>query len=340
MPENLSDGSRASGVDIGIPSSGRPRYLRAAVKSVLAQTFKDWRLIVSEDGKASEGVAAILREYLGDSRITYSATGFKVGAARNMTGFLETGSLPYVALLHDDDRWEPEFLARRVDFLERHPECAFVFSPVILIDENGREIERLRRVLADGVYAPRDVVPRLLRENIVPVPSVVVRRSAYEAVGPAFYEALHRIYDYEMWLRLATSFPVGYLGLWDACWRLHGAQSSSSLRDRPVEYETFLRRADQLLAKTHPDLRLTNRQRRRRLAGWLLTSALDALAQRDYATSRALLRRSLRADGRSLMDPRVLALAVGLLFGPPGRWTVGGVRRIVRRHGLSIHLVR
>ena len=141
-----------------------------------------------------------------------------------------------------------------------------------------------------------------------------------------------------MWLRLAISFPVGYLGLWDACWRLHAAQSSSSLRDRPVEYETFLRRADQLLEKTHPDLRLTDRQRQRRLAGWLLTSALDALAHRDYATSRALLWRSLRADRRSLIDLRVLALTLGLLFGPLGRRTVGCVRRIVRGHGLNIHL--
>jgi hypothetical protein len=45
---------------------------------------------------------------------------------------------PYMALLHYDDRWSPEFLARRVAFLERHPSCAMAFAGGQVIDEDGR----------------------------------------------------------------------------------------------------------------------------------------------------------------------------------------------------------
>ena len=76
------------------------------------------------------------------------------------------GSAPYVTLIQDDDRWDADFLARRIDFLERHQACAFVFSGTRAMDRDGREvaIERTRslaskdvsEVLPEGVYAPRE----------------------------------------------------------------------------------------------------------------------------------------------------------------------------------------
>ena len=66
-------------------------------------------------------------------------------------------------------------------------------------------------------------MPLLLRHNLIGMPTVLVRRSAYEAVGPAFDE--HTVYfDYQMWLRLALRFPVGYLAVWDASYRVHDRQ--------------------------------------------------------------------------------------------------------------------
>ena len=100
---------------------------------------------------------------------------------------------------------------------------AFVFSANREIDERSSETGRSRQVLAEGVHPPEQLVPLLLRHNLIGMPTVLVRRSAYEAVGPAFDEET-LYFDYQMWLRLALRFPVGYLAVWDASYRVHDRQ--------------------------------------------------------------------------------------------------------------------
>ena len=142
-------------VDVGIPTHDRPVFVVEAVESVLAQTFERWRLVVSEDGPGNPEVAAALRPYLDDPRVTHEVSGRPLGAAANMSRVLASGSAPYVAILHDDDRWEPEFLERRVDFLEAHPECAFVFSGHMDIDGNGDRTGHSKLRLDPGRPSPR-----------------------------------------------------------------------------------------------------------------------------------------------------------------------------------------
>ena len=62
-----------------------------------------------------------MREFTDDPGFTLVATGRNLGPAANWTRLIQQGSAPYVTLLQDDDVWDPDFLARRVAFLERHP---------------------------------------------------------------------------------------------------------------------------------------------------------------------------------------------------------------------------
>src|ERR1700752_1406565 len=92
-------------VDIGIPTFGEPRFLAETIESVLRQTFTGWSLTISENGPGSPAVAAAIDPFLSDSRVRYVTTGQNLGGARNSTKLVQAGSSPYVALLHDDDRW-------------------------------------------------------------------------------------------------------------------------------------------------------------------------------------------------------------------------------------------
>ena len=109
-------------------------------------------------------------------------------------------------------------------------------------------------------------MPLLLRHNLIGMPTVLVRRSAYEAVGPAFDE--HTVYfDYQMWLRLALRFPVGYLAVWDASYRVHDRQVTMTVEAAGGLQElTLLDQIDGLLAKA-PHVRPDRRQLRRRRPG-------------------------------------------------------------------------
>jgi glycosyltransferase involved in cell wall biosynthesis len=319
-------------VDVGIPTYRRPDYLREVIESVLSQTFDRWRLLISEDGSGSGAVAETVEPYLGDSRIRYATAGERLGPPGNKNILLRAGSAPYVALLDDDDRWHPSVLERRVSFLEDHAECGFVFSAVNEIDEAGRPLRKTGFFGAEGVVEGKDFAPRLLQGYFVRPATVLVRRSAYRAVGEAFDVDFPYIYDAEMWLRLAVHFPVGYLADCDADHRIHHAQDSFGVR-ASEQYLRFLDRAEAVVDRQPWAAQWSEQERNRTRSYWLLSATLDALEQGDRRAASAHLRRALRLHPRSIVDGRAAAALVGLsLGGRAGRLVGGSGRALARRH--------
>lgn len=321
-----------------MPTRGEAPYIGEAIGSVRAQTYPDWTLLVSENGPGGGELQHRLRPYLADERVRYSATGGDLGAAQNHTRLLRAGDAPYVAILHDDDRWDPGFLERRVAFLERHPECGFVFSGNREIDETSRESARSELVLTEGVHQPAELVPLMLRRNLVGIPTVLVRRSAYEAVGAEFSEDTIA-FDYEMWLRLALRFPVGYLAVRDADYRVHGQQVTMTVRRRGEEQIRLFEHLGALLDLT-PGIVADRRPLRRRLAGAHLSAALDALQDPDRRPVRRHLADALRISPAAAVDPRMPTALLGLVLGRRGSRAVDRLRFFVLRKGLRVHLRR
>ena len=154
-------------VDIAIPVYGTPEYLAEAMESVLAQTWRDFRLTIYQNGPGEEETRAIVDRYAGDQRIRYAPAGATLTAAENWTRCVRGSDAPYVAMLHEDDRYEPEYLERRVRFLDAHPGCGFVFSRMRDIDEESRELLSYPHRLAEGLEAALASAPLLLSELIV-----------------------------------------------------------------------------------------------------------------------------------------------------------------------------
>jgi glycosyltransferase involved in cell wall biosynthesis len=310
-------------VDVGIPTVGRCDMLVQAVESVLSQSFDGWRLVISENGAASPEVASALAGYLADPRIELRSTGHRVSAAMNHTILINAGTAPYVAILHDDDLWAPTFLERRVRFLKRHPDCGWVFSGTMQIDQNGEDLGPVKRVLREGVHAPEEFAPILLDPRaagtLLPAPTVeLVRRSAYEAAGAAFDESFPLTFDSEMLGRLAVRFPVGYLAGADAFYRLHASQTSFHQHwgDEMVRRQTSL---EARVRRSLPQVDLDSRKLARHRADVCLIAAMDAAEDGDRRRALACLRRSARARPRSLANPRAPATLLALISGRPGR---------------------
>jgi glycosyltransferase involved in cell wall biosynthesis len=323
-------------VDVGIPTHGRPRYVVEAIESVLHQELTDWRLTICEDGEGSDAVAQAVAPYLGDPRITYVTTGRHVGAAANMSRLIQRGDAPYVALLHDDDRWEPTFLARRVAVLEAHPECGLVCSRGRVIDESGAVIRDIPRKMPAALMAPAKFAPAMLRRNLVPTPTVLVRRAAYDTVGPAFDGRFPRIYDYEMWLRIGTRFSVAFIPDRDTHWRLHGEQSTVRGRRRGDELLAFLDHAEALIARELSGVRVATGARRYVRGRRLLSAGLDAVERDERREASALLGRAVRMHPPLLVNSRLAAALAGLAAGPQGRGLLGAARLYVRRKNLRV----
>jgi glycosyltransferase involved in cell wall biosynthesis len=323
-------------VDIGMPTRGAAPYLDEAIGSVTAQTYGSWSLFISENGPGE--LRERVEPYLGDSRIRFSPTGEDLGAARNHTRLIQEGDAPYVAILHDDDRWDPEWLERRVDFLEQHPECGFVFGGNREIDERSQVTSSSELVLSEGVHASREVVPQLVGHNLVGIPTVLVRRSAYEAVGPEFTEETVS-FDYEMWLRLALRFPVGYLAVRDADYRVHSGQVTMTNRKRGEDQIRLVERIRSLVAEA-PGIEGDERGLRRRLARAHLSAALDALQGPDRPGARRHLQAALKEYPPSALDPRAAGVVAGFVLGRRGRRALDRARYLVLRKCLRVHLRR
>lgn len=337
-----------------MPAYKRPQFIGEAIESVLAQTYSNWTLVVSENGPGSGEVEAVVQRYTGDPRVRYVATGQNVGPAANWTRLLQTGTAPYFTLIQDDDKWDPEFLARRVAFMEAHPACGFVYAGERKIDQHGRRIAIERTpslpaadvadVLPEGIYSPREYIWSLYHYKLggIHTPAicslgVMSRRSALEAVGPVFDDAFPFFYwDVELYLRMALRFPTGFIAVKDATQRIHHPSITSEssfdgeywIRYHEYHREWFLREL--------PDLRFP-RGYNETLADAYMMAALDSLERGDRRRCGRHLRRALASSPNSIMNPRIAAGVAGLVLGRRGTDLIARARaaRHVRTGALS-----
>jgi glycosyltransferase involved in cell wall biosynthesis len=185
-------------ITVVIPTYNHARYLGEAIDSVLAQTATPAEIIVVDDGSTDrpEEVVAL---YPSVRLIPQDNRG--LAAARN-TGW-RAGSSPFVAFLDADDRLRPNALEVGLAQLERHPSAAFNYAAYANVYWPSGRIGPVpfRPV-------PEDAFAAFLRVNPIGMHGAVLyRRECLESVG-GFAEELAASEDYELYLRLATRFPV------------------------------------------------------------------------------------------------------------------------------------
>ena len=187
-------------VSVIIPTYNRARFLGAAIKSVLAQSFKDLEIIVVDDC-SSEDTEAVIKRFP-DAALRYLRHAERRGgaAARN-TGITESSG-EFVAFLDDDDEWYPEKLARQMEILQAAPaEVGGVYTGYFIVDRATSQIR--------GQIVPTDrgdLSEKLLAGNCVgSTSSMLMRRSCFEKSG-LFDERLTSFQDYDLWIRAARKY--------------------------------------------------------------------------------------------------------------------------------------
>lgn len=324
-------------VDIVLTTYGPVPYLGEALASAFAQTYANWRLTLVDNSPETGEARAVLAAHEGDRRVRYLATG-GLSQAGNWTAAFASGDAPYIAMLHDDDLWDPEFVARRVEGLEAHPPCAFAFSAYREIDERGGLIALHAPRMRAGVLQPEEFVRHEYIRNAVPVTTVLYRRSAYEAVGGRFDPGAGYI-DYDLWMRLAVRFPVLSLHTRDCALRAHDGSVSTAFAQSGRNGELWLRfldSADATLDRERPDL-VPRRVRRRRRSAVLVSMAGDALLNENRDEAKGLLRGALRLHPPTLLDPRVPVLGALLATGPRASRYVAAARGAKVRWNLPMN---
>jgi glycosyltransferase involved in cell wall biosynthesis len=127
-------------VSIGLPVFNGERYLRQMLDSILAQTFTDFELIIS-DNASTDGTSDICRDYdAKDSRICYHRNQENLGAARNFNQAFHLSNGVYFRWASADDFFARDSIERCVDVLDSNPEVVLCYPRTILIDDQGNII--------------------------------------------------------------------------------------------------------------------------------------------------------------------------------------------------------
>ena len=204
-----------------IPTHNCADYLREALTSVLCQDPGSDRMeiIVVDDCSTRDDPAAVVRE-LGGDRVQFFRQKENVGKVRNYETGLQRSRGHLIHQLHGDDRIRPGFYRTMGKLFENNPQAGAAFCRSIYIDANGKwTCITGAEQYEDGIVP--DFLKRIVIKQRIQTPAVVVRREVYEALG-GFDRRFNCIEDWEMWIRVASQFPVAFSNNVLAEYRTHG----------------------------------------------------------------------------------------------------------------------
>lgn len=250
-------------VSVIIPAYNAERFLADAVESVLNQTWRDFQLIIVNDGSTDATESVAQRFGAGDSRITIvSKPNGGLSSARNAG--LAAASGEAICFLDADDILLPDKLQRQMAFLDRFPGCDLVFSDYYVADGD------LTPIWLETVRPPLATMQEYLLYRNGFAPMCPLLRSRLVAATGRFDETLRAAEDWDYWIRAAQHGRFSYLPGPVGVYRTHAGQMH---HDRELMRSSGRRVAEKNFPRG-------SRQRRTRLASVAWVEAKEAWCDR------------------------------------------------------------
>jgi alpha-1,3-rhamnosyltransferase len=327
-------------VSIVVPAYNRGAYLHTTIESVIGQTFRDWELVIHDDG-STDDTLAVARSYADNARIRVSTTLHGgVAVARNAGYAATDGQAPYVIFLDSDDVWEPDALKTMVECLESHPEWVGVHCTARCIDARGEFVPgdtltehlRHRKGFRDGrlLELPADQPTHFgafVYDTWVATPgTLLIRRHVLEQVG-TFDPAVAPADDADLVTRLSRHGDVGFIDSPLLRWRRH-ADTLTNTSNEWGRVALAVRR------RTLTDPSNTPEQLRAMRSAYV-SAVLEMLGEAHHDARRAL-HQVVKAT--NLLQAYARANIAWWRCGRPGH-PVGAPRRTRRRHRRSVRQI-
>jgi glycosyltransferase involved in cell wall biosynthesis len=222
------------------------RFIEEAIESVLAQTYREWELLLVDDGSTDDS-ADIARRYVMQNldRIYYlehpNHENRGMSASRNLGIGHANGE--YIAFLDADDIWLPHKVSDQITLMESNLDAALVYgTDLYWYSWTGESDDLLRDYIPrfgikpNKLYEPPDLLPLFLRgKAAIPCPTnIMVRRSAFDEVG-GFEEYFRGLYeDQAFYAKVCMRLPVFAS---DRCWDKYRQHKDSSVAEAQKKSE-------------------------------------------------------------------------------------------------------
>lgn len=221
-------------ISVMIPVYEPNHLLLKTLSSVLQQqpTFSPgaMQIVLLDDASPNVDVAALISQLPGAASITIYRNKTNLGLAGNWNRAIEFAQGEFIHILHQDDVVLPGFYQRLIAGLQGCPPAGMAFCRHAIIDaeDNIQRIAHQERWHA-GVL--RNWLARISTRTRIQCPAAIVRRATYEALGD-FRTDLKYALDWEMWVRIATCYPVWYEPQLLAHYRRHAQNESARLAEQ------------------------------------------------------------------------------------------------------------
>ena len=202
-------------VSVIIPAHNGGRYLRAALKSVFAQTYRPFEVIVVDDGSTDD--SGVIAQSFPEVRYIQQAN---QGVATARNNGIDAAGGEFFAFLDQDDLWTPEKLRLQIAYLLNHPDVGYTLTQ--------------QQFFLD----PGAIIPAWFRKELLSevhtgwvLGTLVVRRSAFEKIGN-FATGYSAASDGDWFFRAkATEVPMAVVPELLLLKRIHGANESARAKE-------------------------------------------------------------------------------------------------------------
>ena len=189
-------------VSIIMPCYNAERYVAQSIESVLAQTYQNWELLITDDGSTDKSVESVSKYCTKDDRINILVPDEHQGIARTRNMSIARAKGKFVAFLDSDDIWYPEKLEKQVGYMLGN-DVAFTYSSYEVIDAHGNSKNKV--VQDAGVMSYK----KYLRNTIICCGTVVIDR---EKTGHFATPIIKTSEDMSLWLSIMKrgfdAYPV------------------------------------------------------------------------------------------------------------------------------------
>lgn len=188
-------------VSVVMPAYNAEKYISESINSVVSQSFKNWELIIIDDGSVDQTAAIVKNFCQKDERIIYyHQRNKKQGLARNAGIERSRGAL--IAFLDADDIWLPEKLETMVGELKKSGHDLLFSDTFILEESAGVNSGQLPKTYSvpEKQYSGYDGLKEFLEYNKIPTLTVVLKKEPLVQVG--MFNDRSMAEDYEVWLKL------------------------------------------------------------------------------------------------------------------------------------------
>jgi glycosyltransferase involved in cell wall biosynthesis len=283
-------------ISVIIPVYNSQNTIKDTIESVLNQSFTDFELIIINDGSPDASLDVIGQ--VKDERIrVFSYPHAGANASRNRG--VDRAKGDYISFLDADDLWTPDKLECQLKALQDNPEAAVAYSWTNCIDESGNFLRRGSYCSFSGeVYAQLLLIDFLENGS-----NPLIRREALTTVGK-FDQSLTHAEDWDMWLRLAASYPFVAVPSPQILYRVSADSASNNLAKMEADCLRVIERA---FAHASPSIQHLKRYSIANIYIYLIYKALAGSPSREKAKLAAQFLRQVIRYNPSLLKAPVLA---------------------------------